>query len=69
MKNVHDLEKEGTALDVLEEEDRRLQELFARLDQNRGTEVEERSAYGDTAKQLIRHMANREAACMMWSRA
>ena len=62
MKNVHDLEKEGTALDVLEEEDRRLQELFARLDQNRGTEVEERSVYGDTAKQLIRHIANREAA-------
>jgi hypothetical protein len=62
MNNADDLAKEDTALDLLEEEDQRLQELFALLDQNRGTEVEERSVYGDTAKQIIRHIANREAA-------
>jgi len=62
MKHVRALENEETALDVLEDEDQTLRVLFVSLDHNRGTDVEERATYGDIAKQLIRHMANREAA-------
>jgi hypothetical protein len=62
MKSVRAPEHEETALDLLEEEDETLRALFWSLDRNRGTGVEERSAYGDIAKQLIRHVATREAA-------
>jgi hypothetical protein len=62
MTNAHGHEHEGTALDVLENEDQTLRVLFVSLDHNLGTGVEERAAYGDIAKQLIRHIANREAA-------
>jgi hypothetical protein len=62
MKSVRALEDEETALDLLEDEDRTLRALFGSLDRNLGTDVEDRAAYGDIAKQLIRHIATREAA-------
>lgn len=55
-------EKEGTALDVLQAEDLELRQLFAALGAARGTSVEERARYGDSAKEIIRHLAIREAA-------
>ncbi len=55
-------EKAGNALDLLESEDLELQGLFDELRANRGSSVEERAKYGDIAKQIIRHVATREAA-------
>lgn len=51
----------GTALDLLEREDLELRRLFNALRLKRGPSVEER-AYGDIAKETIRHLATREAA-------
>lgn len=55
-------EKQGTAIDLLQTEDLELRELFAALRGTRGPEVEERAKYGDLAKEVIRHLAMREAA-------
>jgi hypothetical protein len=46
----------------LETEDVELRSLFAQLQANRGSSVEERATYGDVAKEIIRHLATREAA-------
>lgn len=54
--------REGTALDLLEDEDLELQRLFTSLRAQRGSSVEERARYGDIAKETIRHLATREAA-------
>jgi hypothetical protein len=52
----------GSALDLLEREDLELRRLFAVLRQHRGTSVEDRADYGHAAKDVIRHIATREAA-------
>jgi hypothetical protein len=52
----------SNAVDLLEEEDRRLRRLFTELRNVRGGSVDERAVYGDLAKEIIRHMATREAA-------
>ena len=52
----------GNALDLLEREDLELRRLFTVLRQHRGETVEDRSDYGNAAKDVIRHIATREAA-------
>lgn len=59
----------GNALDVLENEDLELRELFTRLQQSRGLSVGERAEYGNLAKTVIRHVATREAALVDVTRA
>lgn len=58
----------GNALDLLETEDLELRRLFTMLQQKRGLSVEERAEYGDLAKDVIRHLATREAALVDVSR-
>lgn len=55
-------EKAASALDLLEAEDVELRRLFAEMQANRGMSVDERATYGDLAKEIIRHLATREAA-------
>jgi hypothetical protein len=55
-------ETSGNALDLLEAEDLELRRLFAALRASRGSSVEERAKYGDLSKEIIRHLATREAA-------
>jgi hypothetical protein len=52
----------GDALDLLESEDGELQRLFSEIQESRGGSVDDRARYGDLAKEIIRHLANREAA-------
>ena len=52
----------GTALDLLEREDLELRRLFSVLRQHRGSSVEDRAEYGQAAKDVVRHIATREAA-------
>ncbi|HEY5303296.1 MAG TPA: SDR family oxidoreductase [Acidimicrobiales bacterium] len=53
---------EKSALDTLENEDRWLLQLFQGIALNRGTSVEERYAYGNLAKEILRHIAIRQAS-------
>ncbi len=55
-------EATGNALDLLEREDLELRRLFTVLRQHRGSSVEDRADYGNAAKDVIRHIATREAA-------
>ena len=50
------------ALDLLENEDLELRRLFTVLRNHRGHSVEDRADYGNAAKEVIRHLATREAA-------
>jgi len=52
----------ANALELLESEDLELRELFTELRQRRGSSVEDRFEYGDIAKEIVRHVAIREAA-------
>ncbi|HEY6473944.1 MAG TPA: hypothetical protein VIY26_13710 [Acidimicrobiales bacterium] len=52
----------SNALELLEVEDLELRDLFGELRQHRGNSVEDRAAYGDVAKEIVRHVATREAA-------
>ena len=53
-----------SSLDLLEHEDQLLLKLFTTLNSNRGPSVQQRFAYGNAAKQIIRHLAIRQA-CLM----
>jgi hypothetical protein len=53
---------DANALELLESEDLELRELFTELRQRRGSSVEDRAEYGDIAKEIVRHVAIREAA-------
>jgi hypothetical protein len=53
---------DANALELLESEDLELRELFTELRQRRGSSVVERAEYGDIAKEIVRHVAVREAA-------
>lgn len=50
------------ALDLLEREDRELRRLFEAIDAARADTVRGRATYGDLAKDIIQHLATREAA-------
>lgn len=52
----------ANALELLETEDLELRELFTELRQRRGLSIEDRAAYSDIAKEIVRHVAVREAA-------
>lgn len=53
---------DANALELLESEDLELRELFTELRQRRGSSVEDRAEYGHIAKEIVRHVAVREAA-------
>jgi len=59
---AHRSHRSGSALDLLETEDLELRRLFSVLRQHRGTSVVDRADYGRAAKDVIRHVATREAA-------
>jgi hypothetical protein len=50
------------ALDLLEREDVELRRLFAAIEEARADTVGGRATYGDLAKDIIQHLATREAA-------
>jgi hypothetical protein len=50
------------ALDLLEREDVELRRLFAAIEESRADTVGGRAHYGDLAKDVIQHLATREAA-------
>jgi hypothetical protein len=54
--------KTGDALDLLVSEDLELRRLFHEIQNAQGSSVEDRAVYGDVAKELIRHVATREAS-------
>lgn len=54
--------KTDNAVDLLVSEDLDLRRLFHDVQNARGSSVEDRAAYGDLAKEIIRHTALREAA-------
>lgn len=56
------------AVELLEAEDLELRDLFADLRHHRGTSVEDRAAYGDVAKEIVRHVATREATLVELSK-
>ncbi len=53
---------DSNALELLENEDLELRELFGELRQRRGRSVEDRAEYGEIAEKIVRHVATREAA-------
>ena len=53
---------------MLETEDLELRELFGEIRKRRGSSVEDRPEYGDIAKEILRHVATREAALTEVSR-
>ena len=58
----------ANSLDLLEHEDHVLVELFAKVRHHRGQGVEDRYEYGNAAKQIIRHIAVRQACLLDVSR-
>jgi hypothetical protein len=58
-----------STIELLEHEDKDIQRLFRLLMATRGQSVEERYRHGRLAKQLVRHVANREAALTEVSRS
>jgi hypothetical protein len=71
MKNGSHFEaKEGDdALDLLEREDVELGRLFTAIEEARADTVRGRAVYGDLAKDMIQHLATREAALVEVTRA
>jgi hypothetical protein len=57
--NAHD-----DALGLLEREDVKLRRLFAAIEEARADTVRGRALYGDLSKDIIQHMATREAALL-----
>ena len=54
--------KDEDALDLLEREDVALRRLFSQVEEARGDTVLGRAGYGDAAKEIVQHLATREAA-------
>lgn len=63
------LRAKGNALDVLQREDQLLKDLFQLVRAAQGSSVEARYDYGNAAKQIIRHLATRQASLMSVARA
>ena len=59
----------GDALDLLWNEDVELRRIFTELQRHRGPSVQDRAAYGDLSKELVRAVAKREAALTEVARA
>jgi hypothetical protein len=57
-------ESHKTSLDVLQREDLTLQDLFERMTRTGESTVDTRYEYGNSAKQIIRHVAIRQASLM-----
>ena len=59
MKQRASAHAEKTSLDLLEEENLLLCDLFEQLDGHRGSSIEDRYDHGNLAKLIIRHIAIR----------
>jgi hypothetical protein len=57
-------ESQKTSLDLLQREDLLLKDLFEQIIQTRESTVDTRYDYGNSAKQIIRHVAIRQASAM-----
>jgi hypothetical protein len=57
-----DVQPHDDALDLLQSEDEELRRLFTAIQEARGDTVHGRATYGDLAKDIIQHLATREAA-------
>jgi hypothetical protein len=55
-------EREGTSLDLLEREDRKITDLYAQMEAHAGSGVEDRAEYGILGKELVRRITTRESA-------
>ena len=64
MKDHSSPKRQETSLDALAGENRILRDLFEQIDAARGSSVEGRYDYGNAAKQVIRHLATRQASLM-----
>ena len=53
-----------TSLDVLQREDLLLKDLFEKVIHTRASTVDTRYDYGNSAKQIIRHVAIRQASAL-----
>ena len=69
MKQRASARRQVTSLDVLAGENRILRELFDQINASREPSVEARYDYGNAAKQVIRHLALRQASLMDVSHA
>jgi hypothetical protein len=57
-----DEEREGTSLDLLEREDRKITDLYAQMEAHAGSGVEDRAEYGQLGKEIVRRITTRESA-------
>jgi hypothetical protein len=57
-------DSQKTSLDLLQREDLLLKDLFEQIIQTRESTVDTRYDYGNSAKQIIRHVAIRQASAM-----
>lgn len=57
------------SLDMLRRENHLLKDLFRQVKASQGSSVEDRYNYGNAAKQIIRHLATRQASLMDVARA
>ncbi len=57
------------SLDMLRRENHLLKDLFQQVKASQGSSVEDRYNYGNAAKQIIRHLATRQASLMDVARA
>jgi hypothetical protein len=55
-------EREGTSLDLLEREDRKITDLYAQMAVHAGPGVEDRAEYGQLGKEIVRRITTRESA-------
>jgi hypothetical protein len=69
MAHIRETPDDGTTLDLWEHEDTELLALFDQISRRRDPSVEQRAERGDEAKQVVRHVANREAALTDVARA
>jgi hypothetical protein len=59
---MQDQEREGTSLDLLEREDRKITDLYAQMEAHAGSGVEDRAEYGQLGKEIVRRITTRESA-------
>lgn len=64
VKRSHEDVTEQTSLDVLENENSRILEMLGELEESPGSSVEDRYVFGNLAKDLLRHLAVRQASLM-----
>jgi hypothetical protein len=61
-ERMHGEEREGTSLDLLEREDRKISDIYAQMEAHAGSGVEDRAEYGQLGKEIVRRITTRESA-------